>query len=290
MLGDAEAAKIDLSRVKHPSDRSFVAHACADWPVEPSWLGEWTRREPRSAEARLVRGIFGVIEAWKVRGVDWVPQNFDAFQDRLHEADDDLERAAELSPKDPTPWAWMLWTAKGLQMNVDEARRRFLEALARSPGHRAAHTFMLDYLKPRWFGSRELVDEFMQDTLRRARPGSHMLVAVPEAAYELAHFSRPGEPRTNPGEYFNGPGVAERIRRANELLFKSDRFKPNMDTPRTRNWFAYALWQTGSLEEAAEHLRIIGPSTPWGPFPSPRQRDAQNSLRRARKECGVRDS
>ncbi len=287
-LGDYTAAEIALAKMRHPSDRSFVAHACADWRTEPVWLHDWLIDKPQSAEAHLIRGIFGVIEAWKIRGVGWVPKDVDAFWGRLREADADLERAATLSPKDPTPWAWMLWTAKGLQLEMDEAQRRFNEAIARSPGHRAAHTFMLDYLKPKWFGSPEMVEQFVQDTLRRARPGSHMLVVVPEAAFELAHFHRPGEKRPDADAYYSAPGIVERVRRANEILFKSDRFQPNMDTPRTRVWFAYVLWRTGSQDEAAEHLRLIGTSTPWGPFPAPVFRFAKDSLRRARNECGVR--
>ena len=287
MLGDYSAAELALSKMRHPSDRSFVAHACADWRVEPTWLRDWMIDNPHSAEAHLIRGIYGVGEAWKIRGVGWVPKNVDAFMGRLEEADRDLELAAALSPKDPTPWAWMLWTCKGRQLGMTEARRRFDEALARSPGHRAAHTFMLDFLKPKWFGSREMVEAFVEDTMRRARPGSHMLVVVPEAAYELAYFHAPDGKKPDAKAYLQSPGVAERIRRANEMLFKSDRFKPNMDTPRTRVWFAYMLWQTGALDEAAEHLRIIGPSTPWSPFPPPVLRFAKDTLRKARKQCGV---
>ena len=60
-----------------------------------------------------------------------------------------------------------------------------------------------------------------------------------------------------------------------------------MDTPRTRSYFAYALWKSGQLDAAAELLRIIGPKSPWGPFdpPIPGFKDKLSAARRA---CGVR--
>lgn len=288
-LGDYSAAEIALRAQRHPSDRSFVADACGDWEDEPEWLSDWIEDKPQSPEANLVRGIYGVYAAWKIRGSGWVPKDVDNFWDRLREADADLNRAAELLPQDPTPWAWMLWTAKGLQFDHDEEQRRFNEAIKRSPGHRAAHSFYLDAIKPKWGGSREQVEAFAADTLKRARPGSHMLVVIPEAIVELAEYDAPhGQSKPDPASYYARPDIVAQLRSANDLLFRSDRFKMNMDTPRTRAWFAYALWKAGLLDEAAEHLRIIGPSTPWGPFPAPVFFLSKDTIKKARKQCGVR--
>lgn len=289
--GDWRAARDALAAQRHPSDRSFVADACADWDETPRWIDAWLEAEPDSPEAFLVRGISGVHHAWALRGADWTPKNVHQFWSRLREADEDLQTAAELSPRDPTPWAWRIFCSKGLEMGLGHHRELFDEAIARSPGHRAAHSFYLDAIKPKWGGTHAMVETFMEETLHRARPGSHMLVVVPEAIAELAEFD-PVEledvSKDEMATYYVRPDVRDKLRRANELLFHSDRFQINMDTARTRAWFAYALWKTGQLEEAAHHLRIIGPKTPWSPFPPAIIRFSRNSLKKARKDCGVR--
>ncbi len=59
-----------------------------------------------------------------------------------------------------------------------------------------------------------------------------------------------------------------------------------MMTPLVRSVFAYTLWKSGQREAAAEHLRVIGPSTPWRPFGA-NLPFSKHSVKRARKECGV---
>lgn len=287
LAGEFETAELAIRAQRHPDDLAFVVEACGDWAKPENWLEDWARERPRSAAMHLVRGIQYTKWAWVARGSGWVPRNYGDFIERLSMADAEFESAATASPKDPTPWAWMVQTAKGLQLGQEEVLRRVAEAARRWPGHTAAYLFAVDALSPKWGGSAEAMLAVAREAMARAKPGSNAHVAITDAHIELAMIAaRDSKSAAAAEQYFANPHVAHEIRAANELCFRVGSHTMTMATPRSRVWFAYALWKSGSKEQAAEHLRIIGTSTPYDLF-SRNLPFAKDTVKRARRDCGV---
>lgn len=284
--GDYDLVDQALRDQKHPEDFAVVAEACADWEGRPQWMEDWEIADPDSPSLLLVRGINSVKLGWQARGGDWVPKNYAQFQMHLREAMQDLHAAAAAAPDDPTSWAWMIYAAKGLQEGQDVIKSLLAEAHKRSPFHRPAYSFALDAFAGKWGGSDERMLQLARRIQSAAPAGNHVLVLIPEAHVELARTAWRENGKQAGADYWNSPAIADELRRANEKCFRKGAHRPTMDTPRTRAFFAYALWKAGATEYAAEHLKIIGKSSPWAPF-SPNIPFMKDSVRKARKACGV---
>lgn len=278
------APAIALARTD--GDRAYIAEACADWERPPVWLETWRLAAPDAFEVHLVSGIHSVKRAWDARGGGWQPKNYGLFQSRLIEAEQSLHRATELRPDDPTAWAWLIYAGKGRGHELEALYEIFKQAIRRSPFFRPAHTFFLDALAPKWGGSRAKMLEFARKSSARAPAGASVHSIVAEAHIEMGcDLERSKE--STVAEYLQQMGVQQELREANNRAFRPGGIAPDMDMPRARAWFAYALWQAGLRDEAAEHLRIIGTDSAWGLF-GPNLPFWKSSVKRARKECGVR--
>lgn len=276
---------LSMARTNH--ERAYFAEACADWAQRPGWLDQWELRDADAPELHLIRGIFGVKWAWIARGGSWKPKNYDVFQLRLHDAFEDLVRAAEQLPDDPTPLAWQIYCAKGLGFDVQATADILRRVIKLDPQHRPAHSFFLDFIAPKWHGSDDKRFSFARKAVAGSPPGSVMHVLICEAHLDAAAFGE-GSPGGDEGvrSYLSRPEVAEEIRAANARCFGGSH-RASIETPRTRAYFAYTLWKAGLHEEAAQHLRVIGKSSPWMPF-SRNLPGYKHSVSRARRECRVR--
>ena len=83
-----------------------------------------------------------------------------------------LTEAAVRNPQDPTAWSELIVCAVGMGLGVDEAQRRFREAVARYPWHRGAHAGLFMQLCQKWGGSDELMHRFAEETAATAPPGA----------------------------------------------------------------------------------------------------------------------
>ena len=84
----------------------------------PGWLDSWSDAEPSSPDVAVVRAQSSVVKAWTVRGarraVVTTRAQFQGFHQILRTAADEAMQAAEMAPKDPTPWMTMVTAARGL--------------------------------------------------------------------------------------------------------------------------------------------------------------------------------
>ncbi len=224
---------------------------------------------------------------WQRRGVGFRPKSVTEFWKHLEEAKPQLVKSAETSPRNATPWAWLIYQATGVEDSIETAQGYFREAVRRHPTSRIAHSFMIQKLSPKWGGSREEMMAFARTSSAGFPSGKHAHIVVAEAHLEVEGEIHRDQGRKASLEYWRSPGVAEELRTINNKCFKTADSKPSMDTPRTRAILAYTLWKSGQIEEAAEHLRLIGKSSPWGPF-QPNLLFMKDSVRRARKACRVR--
>lgn len=284
--GDWHVAEEALKAQRRADDLAHVAEACADWNERPMWTDEWASARPDAAGPFLVQGIWTVQWAWRARGVSWVPKNHALFVSRMEEADALLRMASERSPKDPTPWAWRLICTFAFQSPIQEVQTIFDNVVTRAPQHRMAHTWMLMRHMSKWGGSAKEMFAFARAAVARSSANSHLPVLIAEAHIERAFEIARDSSKDAGKEYLSNHAVGAEILRAHQQLGRADALRQSMDMPRSRAWFAYALWKSGQREAAAEHLRVIGKSTPWGPF-APNLPFCSDTVKRARRQCRV---
>ncbi|HEX8876971.1 MAG TPA: hypothetical protein VF777_09500 [Phycisphaerales bacterium] len=288
--GDFLVAEEAVRMQRHPDDLAYVCEAIADWDqIEVPGMSEWLEERPDSFVPRLVQGIHLVKVAWHKRGMGWQPKNYAEFQRTLNLADAELERAAAMADGDPVSRTWLVYTAMGRQLPKAQAIARFEDAIKRYTSHRSAYSFMIQCAASKWGGTESMMMEVARRTCSLP-PGKSAHVAIAEAHLEAA-FSRARESKNMAliDEYLQQPTVRSELRAAHERGFRAGSFKPTMDTPRARQYFAYTLWRSGEKDAAAEHLRTFGKSSPWTVFSRPLFFwEGRDTIRRARRDCGVR--
>ncbi|HEY7175944.1 MAG TPA: hypothetical protein VH442_13590, partial [Micromonosporaceae bacterium] len=170
------------------------------------------------------------------------------------------EHAVALAPNDPTPWVVLQNIAQGLRYGNDEYRGIWHEIVSREPLHVAAHSSAMLYWLPRWFGSDELVEAFVEDATRGRPPGS-LLTQIRLQWLYMERIPRTADERT---AFYHGPMVASAIDAAIEDLHAASPEHPSYATQ--RHWLAYFLTQSGRYTEAYQMFQAIGPyygSWPW---------------------------
>jgi hypothetical protein len=149
---------------------SLVGNVCAQTSDMGRWLPERLADESGDGLAMAVLGAHTIEAAWQVRTgkrAQHVSQEqFARFHEILRDAEEYLYTSVELDPASAAPWYSLMTSGRGLQVGLDVVRRRFEAAERRCPGHLGAHRQMLAFLQPKWFGTWELMHEFVSDALR----------------------------------------------------------------------------------------------------------------------------
>jgi len=154
---------------------------------EDGWLMDWEAARPGDPDAAVVRAQSTVYLAWELRGAQragsTTREQFDGFHRTLAAAREEIARAAELNPEDPTPYVVEVWVALGLGYPHAEMDKLWAEITTRAPHHYGAHYAALQYWCEKWRGSKRLAFEFAARAAAGAPPGS-LLTALPL----IAHF------------------------------------------------------------------------------------------------------
>ena len=127
--GHWQAARDLLDRTPDPDDRHFYVTLASNQQGRPEWLDAWVAAEPHAGTPLLVRGAHGIHWAWEARGAgraeDTARDAFKVFWERLELAEADLREAAARNPGDPTPWAFLVVSCRGLELGLEELGDRF---------------------------------------------------------------------------------------------------------------------------------------------------------------------
>ncbi|MDX1455151.1 MAG: hypothetical protein R3217_06835 [Gammaproteobacteria bacterium] len=163
--------------------RYLFTLACSHALTKKRGIDAWARREPESADAQLVLGACQLRRAWLARGYGRGFQvsrrKADNFETELQACDESLQRAARLSPDDPTPWAYLVMVATWRGESLESRWQCFEQAIARDPDNWAAHLHMTVALSEKWGGSHAAMFEFARERAGAAPEGSdvHMVLA-----------------------------------------------------------------------------------------------------------------
>ncbi|MFC6878649.1 MULTISPECIES: hypothetical protein [Actinomadura] len=267
--GDWRAAKEALERATDPDARYWLLDLCAEQKGRPDWLDDWVAAEPDGALPLLVRGAHGVKWAWEARGPYQARYTGDdamvVFQHRLVTAEDDLLRAASRDPNDPTPWACLLTSGRGLGVGVPELERRFTEVTVRHRWHVGAHGGMLMGTSRKWGGTHDLMFDFAREAASLAPAGSPIAGLLAAAHLEPYLF----ESKARMAAYLSHPEVRGELRWAAERSVLHPDAVPTLGTIHAHNHFAYCFAAGGDVQAAARHFAALGgrvAKQPWFMF------------------------
>lgn len=163
-----QATKRDRSVVEGPAVDAVLATRGADDPL-----------------VHLLRGWFAVHAAWDARGSDVfrnVPDHaWPVFYTRLALAEAHAAEAVRAGSNEPAVVGIMMRVGVGLHGDAEELNQWFAHGVAIEPGDRWWYEAKLDWLLPKWLGSREEALAFARETGRGANWGLHLPFLVEDA-------------------------------------------------------------------------------------------------------------
>lgn len=114
---------------------------------------------------RLVAGVHATYVAWQIRGGAYAQyvakQQLDGFSKQLNTAHQYLTTPFSSTTYQAEAAARTVRAAMGLS-EPELAQEAFTRCLTLAPTHLQAHLFYFNFLTPKWFGSEEALEEFVE--------------------------------------------------------------------------------------------------------------------------------
>jgi hypothetical protein len=238
---------------------------------DDGWLRQWLAAEPKSVDALSVQAESLVALAWAVRTTSQAEkvsrEQWDTFFRILRNVPGVCARASELDEADPAPWIALQRGALGLQWKNDKFRELWTQVSARAPHSFTATHRAMNYWRPRWYGSLELMEEFVEGAIAAAPVGSNLTAIRLQTLYD--EF-RPDDRSPEQKAFDRG----ERLSRALDAgIADAAASEPDhAKLPHLRHWLAFNLFLAGRNGEAVEQFRALGPHSgaePWTWYAKP---------------------
>jgi hypothetical protein len=251
-----------LAKDKSPSLRKEFLELCEMVHRNGHTIGqrkEWFDRLDKEVLAKtpkdspvphVAAGVFLIQYAWDARGKGFAntvtEEGWKAFKERLTEAERRLTKAWELDTSCAPAAANMIRVCMGLEHDRDEMEKWFRRALEADPNHKPAVTYKMNYLAPKWHGSREELLEFGRQLAKTDRWDTSLPLELVSAHHELANESR------NIMGYFRGdPEVWKDIEPVLEAMRKK-----HPDSPLGASLYLYYAWLSDrNAAQADEYVR-----------------------------------
>ncbi|WP_037914767.1 hypothetical protein [Actinacidiphila yeochonensis] len=290
-LGDEElvAARAALSQGRWTEVRALLARTGEDWDARghrlvvlgegrssAAWAEEWRLAEPESVDAAALGASAAVFRAIAGRQS---PESARAA----------CVRAADRTPRDPTPWLFLLVLARRTGTD-DEQVRAFDQVRGRHLGHHHAHHLMAQCLSERQMTNGDdpfhEVYEFAEWAAGEAGRGSPLtalpLVALVERYRVLAGTgAMPPDPSRLP--YWTSPRARTSVRAAFDWFLDWDG-RPYPRLAVDLNYLAFGKYHAGETVEAAALFNRIGHQATRVPW-SYHDRDPKKVFRAARRHA-----
>lgn len=153
---------------------NYIAQA----PDILGFLDAWCSESSQSSIPFTIRGLFYINYAWDARGSGYAhtvsDSSYKLFKERLLQAKKDLELAYSKNPSDGNAPASLIRVAMGLNLGREYMETQFKNAVTADPFNYKAYSAKLEYLMPRWHGSKEEVTNFVNEIKRIAPEGSRL--------------------------------------------------------------------------------------------------------------------
>ena len=149
----------------------LFTYGATDFPRLLAFTSDWRRAVPGSVEPDLVESMIYECWAWRARGfgaADSVsPENWQLFAHRNSLATAELEDLKARAAKDPTWYELSIDVGLNRNLTKEQLREIFNAGVKQAPGYMPLYRSMLHSLMPRWAGSVQMVDQFVEDVTDR---------------------------------------------------------------------------------------------------------------------------
>lgn len=158
-----------LTGVAPSLEKYFEAYA--EWKIMFRKVDEWRTEFPASSAVNVVESMLWRTWAWSARGKGFAstvaPEGWQLFRERLQKAADVLARSREKSGS--CAWFYEEWlkVLLGLGSGPEVGAAVFEAGLDKFPDYHPIYNQRLWVLMPRWGGSYEEIDQFIDDVTRR---------------------------------------------------------------------------------------------------------------------------
>jgi hypothetical protein len=220
--------------------------------VEKSLLENW----PDDYTTWLLKGTAYIDMAWHARGSGWAytvsDQGWEHFSERLATAEEALEHAWKLYPKDPEIAHQMMTVMLGQGGGRDRMELWFDRAMVLDPNDYDACSRKLYYLEPKWYGSREAMLDFGRECVQNTNWAGQVPLVLVDAHW---NFRRGYVDKSEQTNYWKQPDVWPDIKAAFERYFEV-----NPDATRWYHnyaWYAYQCEQWNAFNELIPKLGPI---------------------------------
>jgi hypothetical protein len=240
-----------------PALRTLVMRACTAEANE-ALLRSAAAANPDDAGAAAMLGMYLIDVGWSARTAARAAhvsrEQFAAFHQWLRQAEAVLIDAAARHPRDPAIWTARLLTARGLDLDQGEKRRRYDRLRLADPQHFPGQTQYLQGICPKWGGTWEVLHAWARETAFAAPPGS-----VQGALVVQAHIERWLEtPAATRAAYMTQPAVRASVDEAAAHSVLHPDFRPAPGWVAATSSFAMAFGLTGNHVGAARTLTMLG--------------------------------
>jgi|GEM_PF-2020707 tetratricopeptide (TPR) repeat protein len=226
-------------------------------------LEAWAGKHPENPNPYLWLSDTWRFYAWDARGTGWgstvTKDGYKKMKKRLKESARALEKAIQLAPQDPRPLNYQLLLANGTNGEPGETRALFEKGRAMDPSRESFYTSYLEYLKPKWHGSREEMLDFARQ--HRDRFPGLIEQAIRETLYI---YSEDGETPEMKRDRYNR--IAEGVQK-DPLWAECERSfldELSRDPANGATWETFAFWAGLAGREAVvtQHAKELSEKDP----------------------------
>jgi hypothetical protein len=238
-----------------PVGRTTLLWAAAERKQIDEFLLQVLRADPTDTGAAAMLAFHHIETGWRIRGEDYArataKRKMAGFHAKLHEGEQIVATGLQYGPRDPALWVAGITLARGLEMGLPEAERRYGHLHAIDPQHLPGQSQLLQQLTPKWGGSWERAHGFAREMMLGAPEGSHSAALVADA-----HIEGWFEARTS-RRYLTDKVHAEVMEAANRSVH-SPSFSRTPGWIQVMNSFAMALVLVREREAAAALFEALG--------------------------------
>ncbi|MDX3383841.1 hypothetical protein PV682_20580 [Streptomyces niveiscabiei] len=279
--GDWTAVRGFFGRLGSVDDMVTALNSVAETPGAEQWLERAAADFPADPLPRTILAKRYVMIGWDIRGAAFAKhvsgEQFDQFHAWLRRAEQLLIQVCAEQPSYAPAWYIRITLARGLELGVTEARRRYDRLRAHHPHVYGAQAALLQQLCPKWGGTWEEAHGFAAEATREAPDGAPTGVLVADAHIE--HWLSLEE---QGGPYLRGVNVLQDLRNAAAISVRHPAYRPDFSSGYAHGTFAMAFSLGGHHADAAPHFAALGDRAagPWSYLSDP-----QAAFRRHRKSA-----
>ncbi|MDR3079778.1 MAG: hypothetical protein LBV60_02410, partial [Streptomyces sp.] len=256
--GDWAATQAFFTGLDSVHKVSFAVSALSDIAGTEKYLEKAAAALPGDPLPRTLLAERYIRIGWDIRSGAFAEHvsrdQFEQFHSWLRKAEQLLIEVCAEQPAFAPAWTARVLLARGLQLGLSEARRRYDRLSAHHPHHFPAQAQLLQLLCPKWGGSWEAAHGFARECATSAPNGSHAGILIAEAHIE--HWLElEGSEAT---AYMRGLPVRDDLRNAAQVSVLHPAYRGDWHWIAGHSAFALAFSLGGHLKDAARHFTALG--------------------------------